>query len=818
MPPTSLPVVTDTSPDSAPAAPAIDRNKSDRKKSIAAVIGSLVFAFIMVIMMTSTYLGTMHAPSPHDMPVAVIGSGSAAEGAVYALEKAENSPASIRIVDSVAQAEQLLHDREIAGAIALPANGSADRVATVYTASAAGASQASVVKKILTPIALDAGLSVKDSDAAPLPANDSAGMSVLFMAMALMLAGYMPIGLMLTGAPELLTLRRFVPVWAGWSALMSTVVWFIAGPLIGSFSGHTAAILGIGWLTVFSIGLVQLFLSRILGAAAVLVGMLLVVVLGMPASNLAMSVHTMPGFFGFLHGFLPLAGSGEAFRSVLYFGGVGVAGFLWRFVIAAVLAVLVTAGIDLSRRKKKAKAAAAASGSLTTVADTSADTSADTVADTVADTAAENPVAGDASASHTAAAGGAPAHAVPARKRMIPLAGGKPRSTPVRYLMLAIFPFAMVTLMLGFMLSAMHSPTPSGMPIAVVSSNSEQAQQLADGLAQSTGDMFTITTMTDAATASDQVYRGELVGAFVLPNAENPTATLYTSGAAGTGQQMVVQQVAEQVAQQSGTALTQVEVAPLTDTDTNGAVSLYIAMGWVMAAFLGITVLVGGAPWQLRVRKQLPTLAAWSIFMSVTTWLIAGPIVGAYQGPVLPLIGIGALTVFALGLVTSAVARLMGMLSVIPIVTVFMFIGVPASGGGLSTYMEPGLFQTLHDVLPLPAALGAIRSIAYFDGLGLGSFLLTIGIWGVCGLLANLLITLVQNARSARMPRPVLGDTLGGATMAPTEADTVVVDTATDAGATEPALGTDGDEAADGVDDVRGVAAGDARSELVSTT
>lgn len=690
--------------------------KKERRTTIATVIGSLVFAFLMVIMTTSTYLATMHAPAPHDMPVAVVGSGELARDVVFGLERAENSPASIRIVDSRADAVQLLQDREIAGAIELPADGAAGSTAIIHTASAAGASQASVVQQILTPVALGAGLNVEVHELTPLPAGDSAGIAVMFMAMALMLAGYMPIGLMLTGAPELLKLRRFVPGWAGWSALISAVVWFIADPVIGAVSGHTAAILGIGWLAVFGIGLVQLFLSRILGPAAVLVGMLLVVVLGTPASNLAMSVHTMPGFFGWLHDFLPLAGVGEALRSVLYFGGNGTGGYLVRFVVAIVLALLLTAGVDLMRRRKQAR----------------------TAPSTDAVPAAE-PLA--------------------AKPRLVPLAGGKPRSTPVRYLMLALFPFSMVALMLGIMLTAMHSPTPVGLPVAIVSSSDASsseggARELVQGLEASTGDMFSFSTGHSAATASELVYSGELVGAFVLPDAAHPSATLYSAGAAGTGQQMVVQRVFQQAALQGGFELEQVDVAPLTDIDTGGAVSLYIAMGWVMAGFLGVTVLAGGAPAQLRLRRLLPTLAGWSVFMSLVIWLIAGPIVGAYQGPVWSLLSIGAVTVFSLGLVTAALARLMGLLAVVPVVTLFMFIGVPASGGGLSTYMQPGLFQTLHDVLPLPAALDAVRAITYYGGAGVGGPLLTLAVWGACGLVASLAISLLQNRRSAPWLQP----------------------------------------------------------------
>ncbi|SDR78412.1 ABC transporter permease [Microterricola viridarii] len=705
--------------------------KKERKTAIATVIGSLVFAFLMVIMTTSVYLATMHAPSPHDMPVAVIGSGELAQDVVFGLERAENSPASIRIVDTTDEALQLLHDREIAGAIELPGNDSADTTAVIHTASAAGASQASVVQQILAPVAIDAGMDIQVDELTPLPAGDSAGIAAMFMAMALMLAGYMPIGLVLTGAPELLKLRRFVPVWVGWSALISALVWFIAGPVIGSFSGHTAAILGIGWLTVFSIGLVQLFLSRILGAAAVLVGMLLVVVLGMPASNLAMSVHTMPGFFGWLHGILPLPGAGEALRSVLYFGGAGALGYLVRFVVAIVLALLATAGVDALRRRKQAKALLAAASETT-------------------DDAGNTAITGQADAAAPVAASAAVAAASPRAARLVPLAGGKPRSRPVRYLMLAAFPFSMVALMLGLMLTAMHSPTPVGLPVAIVSSTEGAAQQFADGLAGGTGDMLALSTQDSAQAASDLVYSGELVGALVLPDAAHPSATLYSAGAAGTGQQMVLQRVFQQAAQQAGVELEQVDVAPLTASDTGGSVSLYISMGWVMAGFLGITVLTGGAPWALRLRKQLPTLLGWSAFMSVTIWLIAGPLVGAYHGPVWSLLGIGVLTIASLGLVTAAISRVMGLLAVVPVVTVFMFVGVPASGGGLSTYMQPGLFQTLHDVLPLPAALDAVRGITYYGGAGVGPALLTLVAWGMCGLAANLVISAVQKRRAQR--------------------------------------------------------------------
>src|SRR5690606_21712616 len=172
----------------------------------------------------------------------------------------------------------------------------------------------------------------------------------MFMMNALMLAGYMPLSLMLSSAPHLLRLRRFLPLLAGWSALTSFLVWFVAGPLLGAVHGHTVEILGLGFLTVAAVGLVQLFFTRIFGPMAVLVGMLFVMVLGVPASNLGMSVHTLPSLYPWLHAFLPAPAIGEALRSVLYFGGNGIGGHVVVLLVGAAAGLGLTALLDIVKR------------------------------------------------------------------------------------------------------------------------------------------------------------------------------------------------------------------------------------------------------------------------------------------------------------------------------------------------------------------------------------------------------------------------------------------------------------------------------------
>lgn len=309
----------------------------DRKARIARYVALFAMPFLMVTMMFATYVGTMHAPQPHGLPIAVVGADPAAARATAdGLAEAAGDAVDVRVVPTTDQVEQLLHTREIAGALEVPVG--EPGTATIWTASASGASQATVVQQILAPVAASTGWSTELHDAAPLPDGDTSGTAALFGAMGMMLAGYVPLSLLMMSLPHLLTLRRFLPVAIGWGALVGSLIWFILGPIIGAVDGHFTTFLAVGTLAVVAVGLTQLLFTKLMGPLAVLLGMLLYVVFGMPSSNLALSIHVMPGFFQFLHGILPLPAAGEALRAFLYFDGTGAGQHLLVLAIWAVAA------------------------------------------------------------------------------------------------------------------------------------------------------------------------------------------------------------------------------------------------------------------------------------------------------------------------------------------------------------------------------------------------------------------------------------------------------------------------------------------------
>ncbi|MET7704879.1 ABC transporter permease [Micromonospora sp. NPDC005413] len=662
-------------------APGSDAPGADRKERIVRTTFLFVIPFLMVTMMFATYVATMHSPHPRGMPVAVIGSGAQAQAIVDGLNGASTEA---RLVASRAEAVDLLQEREITAALQPPTTDGG--TATILTAMAAGASEATTAQQLLAPVAADANWTVAVDNVAPLPDGDLAGIAVLFAAMGMMLAGYVPLSVLLMATPNLLRLRRFLPVLVGWSAVTSTIIWLVLGPIVGAVDGHYLTFLGVGMLATGAVGLAQLLFTKILGPLAVLLGMLLYVVFGMPASGLAVSVHTMPGFFQFLHHVLPLPAAGEALRSALYFDGRGIAPYL------ITLVVWIVAALALCLLKERSSGGQTIPGT-PPIADPDAD--------------------------------------LPA------LAGGPPRSKRFRYATVAAFPLSILGVVVGLMSFSMHKPQPHDIPVVVVGA---QAEQAAAGLRTQLDGILDVGVAASVAEATSRIHDQDIVAAYVLPIAQGGEATLYSSSAAGSSQQTMVRTIFQQIAAAQQTPLAVNDVAPLSDTDTMGSNSLYVGMSWIMAGFLFLAVLRGGAPHLRRTRQFLPYLGGWAVGMAVWLWFLFDVLIGAVNGHAWEMIGFGAATIFAVSLVTGVFTRTFGLAAIIPVMVVMMMAGVPASGGGLSVYMVPEFFQSLKGILPLPAAVDTARALTYFDRSGVGRNLLTIAIWAGAGLLLNLAV------------------------------------------------------------------------------
>ena len=664
------------------------------------MVALFVMPFLIITMMFATYMSTMHGPHPRDLPVAVIGQGVEAEQFAAELQAGSDGALEVSVVADVAAAESLVKSRDVTGAIAVPGD---DGVATIYQAMAGGASQAGVTVQALTPPALAQGWQVETADLAPLPEGDGSGTMVLFGAMALMLAGYVPLSGLLMGTPNLLRVRKFLPLSLGWGLLTSAITWLILDPGLGAVDGHFPLFLGVGTLAVMAVGVTQLLLTKVMGPFAVLLGMLLWVIFGMPASGLAMSVHTMPEFFQFLNGVLPLPAAGGALQSGVYLDGEG----LWGHVLT--LAAWLVGGLVLSLRKERKAGDLIVGGPLYTEPD-------------------------------------AP---LPA------LSGGPVGSYRKRLTAVALFPLAIMVTVVTVMGFSMHQPEIRDLPVAVVAP-AAQAEGFVSSVEEQLGDHVDLSVVESTDQANDLIRNEDVVAAYVLPTASSESPTLLTASGAGVSQKNAATQIFTPIAAESGQSLVVEDIAPLTKNDVNGSNSLYVGMSWIMAAFLFFAVMRGGAPDLTRTRQLLPHVAGWSVGISVWLWFMFDVLIGAVNGHSLAMIGAGAFTIFAIAWPSAILTRMFGLGALVPVMLVVMLAGVPASGGGLSVYMVPEMFRPLAEVLPLPAAVDIARSLVYLDGTGVGTNLLVIAIWGAVGLALNFLVVdRWVNRAAAKPPAPM---------------------------------------------------------------
>src|SRR5439155_253383 len=119
--------------------------------------------------------------------------------------------------------------------------------------------------------------------------------------------------------------RRYLMIAA--AAIATPILLYLVGGLIfnaytGS-AGTILALIGVGALYAFIVGVIRL--QVLLGQAAIIAMMAVFVFLNFPSAGGAIPASMLPGFWRFIHSFWIGGAAVDAIRSILYFGGQGVA-------------------------------------------------------------------------------------------------------------------------------------------------------------------------------------------------------------------------------------------------------------------------------------------------------------------------------------------------------------------------------------------------------------------------------------------------------------------------------------------------------------
>lgn len=343
-----------------------DSGRMDQATLLRAVV-TIIAVLIVGTAFVTSYVGGLHEPKFHRVPIAVLGPPSLAAHLNSGVEL------SVDRVSSRAEAVSRIDNRHDYGAVIATPTGF-----DVLTAQAASMSVASALQTMLPPELQQAAgpkAQIRVTDLKPLPSSDLSGITPFYLALSLVVSNYigavffgMAFGVKPVG-------RR---VW--WRLLAAATVALVLALsevgitlAFGAFGGHFVLLTLVGILLGFTVSTVTIGMQSFLGMIGTTIAILVFVVLGNPASGGPFPTQLLPGFWRWIGPYLPAGAGVDLVRDVVYFNGNATTRpllvlFIW-LAIALVFAVLSVRarpmGLQMKRDHDRLEAArsAAAVGS-----------------------------------------------------------------------------------------------------------------------------------------------------------------------------------------------------------------------------------------------------------------------------------------------------------------------------------------------------------------------------------------------------------------------------------------------------------------------
>jgi hypothetical protein len=292
-------------------------NMTPTPKAVAIV---LFPALVLLLAFAFSYVGAFHDPTPHNVPVAVVGPPAVTSQ----LDALPGDPLDARQASSRADALSQIDDREVYGAYDATTN-------RLFVASAANRATAIALEATFNRVAAAKDRpAVRVTDVKPLPAKDPNGTAAFYAVIAWVFGGYIGSTLIgLLGSPRSRSRQRAtarIGAFAGFGIVAGILSVVMLRACFGVFSGHVVALCAIAALTIFASGAATGGIQAAAGPAGTGLVILVFVILGNAASGGPFARPLLPGLWRTIGGVLPPGASVDLARSALFFDGARVAG------------------------------------------------------------------------------------------------------------------------------------------------------------------------------------------------------------------------------------------------------------------------------------------------------------------------------------------------------------------------------------------------------------------------------------------------------------------------------------------------------------
>ncbi|MGR6918120.1 ABC transporter permease [[Actinomadura] parvosata] len=265
-----------------------------------------------------SYTYAMADPTPHRVPVAVVGvSHQTVRGKAFAagLEQKLNASLALSFEGTFARAAQAVEEQRVFGVIVVRGDD-----VTLYVSGASGASVAQLLSEAAPKVAQRVGVRLTVRDMKPLQRGDPRGLALFYITLAAVVIGFIGAVQLSVQAGALTAWQRiaFTAAYAalGGLSIVAAVDWGLGAldlPLLESWF--------ILALTMFTSGMVFTMFNTLVRRWAMVPTWGLMVLLGNPSSGGAVSWPLLPSPLGTIGRWLPPGASINAQHTAVYFGG-----------------------------------------------------------------------------------------------------------------------------------------------------------------------------------------------------------------------------------------------------------------------------------------------------------------------------------------------------------------------------------------------------------------------------------------------------------------------------------------------------------------
>ncbi|MFI7632766.1 ABC transporter permease [Nonomuraea sp. NPDC049400] len=264
-----------------------------------------------------SYSYAMASPTPHHLPVAVVGvTAETVRGRAFVagLERSLEASLVLRFYRTYGEAVQAIEEQRVFAVFVVRGED-----VRMDVSSASGASVAQLLTQEAPHVASRVGVRLTVRDVKPLQRADPRGLAIFYITLAAVIIGF-------TGAAQLsanaagLNAGERIAFTAVYAALGAFAIVAIVDWLLGALDLPAAESWMILALTMFSTGMVFTMFNAFLGRWAMLPTWGLMVLLGNPSSGGAVSWPLLPSPLGAIGRWLPPGASVNAQHTAVYFG------------------------------------------------------------------------------------------------------------------------------------------------------------------------------------------------------------------------------------------------------------------------------------------------------------------------------------------------------------------------------------------------------------------------------------------------------------------------------------------------------------------